>query len=33
METPVIDEISGLVIVKMLDKKGQNIMMLKPKFV
>ena len=33
IETLFIDEISGLAIVKMLDKKAQNTMMLKLKFV
>ena len=33
MEAPFIDKISGLAIVKMLDKKAQKMMMLKPKFV
>ena len=33
IEAPFIDEISGLAIVKMLDKKVQNTMMLKLKFV
>ena len=33
IETPFVDEISGLTIVKMLDKKSQTMMMLKLKFV
>ena len=33
IEAPFIDKISGLAIVKMLDKKAQNTMMLKLKFV
>ena len=33
IEAPFIDEISELAIVKMLDKKAQNMMMLKLKFV
>ena len=33
IEAPFIDEISGLAIVKMLDKKAQNRMMLKLTFV
>ena len=33
IEAPFIDEISGLAIVKMLDEKVQNILMLKLKFV
>ena len=33
IEAPFKDEISGLAIVKMLDKKAQNTMMLKLKFV
>ena len=33
IEAPFVDGISGLVVVKMLDKKAQNTMMLKPKFV
>ena len=33
IEAPFIDEISGLAIVKMLDKKVQNRMMFKLKFV
>ena len=33
IETPLIDEISWLAIVKMLDSKAQNTMMLKHKFV
>ena len=33
IEAPFIDEISGLVIVKMLDKKAQSTLMLKLKFV
>ena len=33
IEAPFVDEISGLVIVKMLDKKALNMMMLKLKFV
>ena len=33
IEVPFVDEISGLVVVKMLDKKVQNMMMLNPKFV
>ena len=32
-EAAFVDEISGLAIVKMLDKKAQNMMMLKLKFV
>ena len=32
IETPFIDEIAGLVIVKMLDRKAQNTLMLKLKF-
>ena len=32
MEAPFIDEISGLAIIKILDKNVQNIMMLKLKF-
>ena len=33
IEAPFTNEISGLAIVKMLDKKVQNTMMLKPKFI
>ena len=33
IEAPFIDEISGLATVKMLDKKAQNTMMLKLKYV
>ena len=33
IEAPFTDEISGLAIVKTLDKKAQNTMMLKYKFV
>ena len=33
IEVPFVDEISGLAIVKMLDRKAQNTMMLKLKFV
>ena len=33
IEVPFIDEISGLAIVKMLNKKAQNTVMLKLKFV
>ena len=33
IEAPFIDKISGLAIIKMLDRKTQNIMMLKLKFV
>ena len=33
IEAPFIDEILGLAIVKMLDKKAQNTLMLKLKFV
>ena len=33
IEVPFIEEISGLAIVKMLDRKAQNTMMLKLKFV
>ena len=33
IEAPFTDEISGLAIVKMLDNKAQNTMMLKLKFV
>ena len=33
MEAPFIHKISGLAIVKMLDKKAQNMLMLKLKFV
>ena len=33
IEPLFIDKISGLTIVKMIDKKGQNTMMLKLKFV
>ena len=33
IEAPFIDEISGLAIVKMVDKKAQNMMMLTLKFV
>ena len=33
IEAPFVDEISGLAIVKMLDRKAQNTMMLKLKFV
>ena len=33
IEAPFIDEISGLAIVKMLDSKAQNTMMLKIKFI
>ena len=32
IEAPFVDEISGLVIVKVLDRKAQNTMMLKLKF-
>ena len=32
-ETPFIDEVSWLAIIKMLDKKTQNTMMLKLKFI
>ena len=33
VEAPFIDKMSGLAIVKMLDKNVQNMMMLKLKFV
>ena len=33
IEVPFVDEISGLAIIKMLDKKAQNPMMLKLTFV
>ena len=33
IEAPFKDKISGFAIVRMLDKKAQNVMMLKPKFV
>ena len=33
IKAPFIDEISGLVMVKMLDKKAQSIVMLKLKFI
>ena len=33
IEAPFVDEISGLAIVKMLDRKAQKTMMLKLKFV
>ena len=33
IEVPFIDKISGLAIVKILDRKAQNMMMLKLKFV
>ena len=33
IEAPFVDEISGLVIVKMSDKKAQSTLMLKLKFV
>ena len=32
VEAPFVDEISGLAIIKVLDKNAQNIMMLKLKF-
>ena len=32
VEAPFLDEISGLAIIKVLDKNAQNIMMLKLKF-
>ena len=33
IETPFVDEVSGLAMVKVIDKKAQNTMMLKLKFV
>ena len=33
IEAPFVDKISGLAIVKMLDKKAQSMMMIKLKFV